>query len=683
VEADLPRKLSDVLGKKEGAEAKIVADVEVLLQDKNPHFVFVNPIMDLIRRLELAGNTALVAKLVSLLETAYSSHENAEWAKIVNEQIVTPSRKRYSVVGQPFAPNAVSADGEPIDLKPYAGKVLLVSLWGPHAPTSLQDLPLLRLLHEGLINKGFAVVGLNVDTDLRRVEKFMSFQGGSMPFENYLSPDVARGEKVPDWHMTSLAKEFGLQSLPVYLLVGKDGKVDSLYHFKLDPERLGGRLKELLGLEEIPVFAVKPKPMLIENPTLPKAAPLPAEATPPADVPKAEAPKTEAPKAEAPKQSRLHRNVGGELTGLVLNWLNPLVLNGVLFAEDETKKDEPAKEGNPYLAKPNQSPTQLTDWVLRMLDKPKTIQGRPGFAAAIVDACDRVLADKSATEPQQLVAIENKLAILHKAACAGDDALDKQLVAFVAQLKDDSRPRVAREIAFFAQERKVLDASEAEPAEIAALLKEMQDYYAKEKLASKHLRMASATIDLVNKLEEGDAREKHFTDFGNLFAKSSDKELARYGKKLAKKPETKESDLIGKPLELAGNLADGIPFAWEKYRGKVVVVDFWATWCGPCRKEMPNVKAFLDKNKARGFEVVGVSVDKDLEALETFLDENDLPWETLAGEEAQAAAEKYGVRAIPTMMLIDQKGNIVAVAHNIAALAPEAEKLLSAGNAKK
>jgi thiol-disulfide isomerase/thioredoxin len=675
VELDLPQQLSNVLDKKEGAEEKLVTDLEKLIQVKNPAPVFVQPMLDMLKALESAGKTESVLKLVGMLETAYSTHEDAAVSKFVNEQIVAPSRKRYGLVGQPFAPQAVGFDGKELDLKSLAGKVILVSLWSTTAQNSMAEIPVLRKLHEDLAAKGFTVLGLDVDINPKRVEQFMSYQGESIPYPNYLSPEVVRGEKLSDWHETSLAKEFGLASLPVYYLVGKDGKIDSLYHFKLDPERLGGRLKELLGLEEAPIFAVKPKPMVIENPTLPKAAPLPTEPPPP--VP-------EAPKPAPPKQGRLFRP---SLLEQLDRQLGALLMSGrmdcILFAEEEpAKKEETPKEGNPYLAKPGQSATQLTDWVLRMLDKPKTIQGRPGFAAAIVDACDRVLADKSAKETEQLVAIENKLAILHKAACAGDDAMDKQLAAFVAQLKDDSRPRIARETAFFVQERKVLDASEAKPEEIAALLKEMQDYYAKEKLASKHLRMASATVDLVNKLEDGDAREKHFTDFGNLFAKSSDKELARYGKKLAKKPATKESDLIGKPLELAGNTAGGLPFAWEKYRGKVVIVDFWATWCGPCLKEMPNVKAFRDKHKDKGFEVVGVSVDKDLDALETFLDENDLPWETLAGDEAQAAADKYGVRAIPTMMLIDQKGNVVAVAHNIAALAPEAEKLLAA-NAKK
>ena len=79
----------------------------------------------------------------------------------------------------------------------------------------------------------------------------------------------------------------------------------------------------------------------------------------------------------------------------------------------------------------------------------------------------------------------------------------------------------------------------------------------------------------------------------------------------------------------------------------------------------------------KGFEVVGISVDQDEEALATFLQENDLPWATLAGQDAQQLAERYGVRGIPTMMLVDKEGKVVAVSHNVASLAPLAEKLLA------
>jgi thiol-disulfide isomerase/thioredoxin len=189
--------------------------------------------------------------------------------------------------------------------------------------------------------------------------------------------------------------------------------------------------------------------------------------------------------------------------------------------------------------------------------------------------------------------------------------------------------------------------------------------------------MASSTVALINRLEDGEAREKHFATFGNAFAKASDKELARYGKKLVKKPAASQSDLVGKELELAGTTASGEAFDWKKYRGKVVLVDFWATWCGPCLREMPHVRELYDRLHEQGLEVVGVSLDKDAEALAEFLAENQLPWETLAGDETQELAEKYSVRGIPTMMAIDKEGKILGVAHQVAALRPLLEKALA------
>ena len=275
------------------------------------------------------------------------------------------------------------------------------------------------------------------------------------------------------------------------------------------------------------------------------------------------------------------------------------------------------------------------------------------------------------------MAVESKFEVLHKKACTGDAEADKQLVAFTDQMKADERPRIARQVAFFQEERKVLDALEGPMEKVPDVLKDLQDYFAKEKLGARHLRMASSTVALINRLTDGDAREKHFADFGKTFATSSDKELARYGKKLAKKPAATESDLVGKPLELAGTTAKGADFTWDAYRGKVVLVDFWATWCGPCRREMPHVKELYEKHNGKGFDVVGISLDEDQEALAAYLEENAIAWETLAGEGTQDLAEKYGVRGIPTMMLVDKDGKIAGVAHSVATLAPLVEKLMA------
>jgi hypothetical protein len=115
----------------------------------------------------------------------------------------------------------------------------------------------------------------------------------------------------------------------------------------------------------------------------------------------------------------------------------------------------------------------------------------------------------------------------------------------VEQLQDDSRPSIARELKFHKLEQRVLSAADLPLDQVPALLNDVQQYVEREKLGAKHLRLASSTVAAINRLESGDEREKHFAAFGGAFAKSSDKELASYGRKLAKQPTAEAADLIG------------------------------------------------------------------------------------------------------------------------------------------
>ena len=118
--------------------------------------------------------------------------------------------------------------------------------------------------------------------------------------------------------------------------------------------------------------------------------------------------------------------------------------------------------------------------------------------------------------------------------------------------------------------------------------------------------------------------------------------------------------LVGKPLTIAGVKVDGDKFSTDSLKGKVVLVDFWATWCGPCMQELPRVKKIYADNHDKGLEIVGVSCDRSEDALVKFLADNkDMPWPQLF-DKAQpgwhAIAKNFGVTGIPTMFLIDRKG---------------------------
>jgi thiol-disulfide isomerase/thioredoxin len=120
-------------------------------------------------------------------------------------------------------------------------------------------------------------------------------------------------------------------------------------------------------------------------------------------------------------------------------------------------------------------------------------------------------------------------------------------------------------------------------------------------------------------------------------------------------------DKLGRPLVVAGVTVQGKPFSTDSLKGKVVIVDFWATWCGPCRAALPELIEFYQANKDKGLEIVGVSCDSRKPDLQTFLKENpDMSWPNLFGPSGangwHALAAKYQVNSVPTMYIIDRDG---------------------------
>jgi thiol-disulfide isomerase/thioredoxin len=134
------------------------------------------------------------------------------------------------------------------------------------------------------------------------------------------------------------------------------------------------------------------------------------------------------------------------------------------------------------------------------------------------------------------------------------------------------------------------------------------------------------------------------------------------------------------PLELKFTAIDGREVDLAKLRGKVVLIDFWAMWCGPCIAELPNVKAVYEQYHDRGFEIVGISLDEkaDQEKLRQFVQQEDLPWpQYYDGKKWKTAlAKKFSISSIPTMLLIAPDGRLATTSARGPALETEVKRLL-------
>jgi thiol-disulfide isomerase/thioredoxin len=141
-------------------------------------------------------------------------------------------------------------------------------------------------------------------------------------------------------------------------------------------------------------------------------------------------------------------------------------------------------------------------------------------------------------------------------------------------------------------------------------------------------------------------------------------------------------DAIGKPPEIAGPTLAGSEIDISDFKGKVVLVDFWATWCGPCVAELPNVRSVYDKYHDQGFEVIAVSFDQTKDELAKFVADQKLPWPQIFFDEEgkrfwqNPLGRKYGIDGIPATFLVDREGNLQKIGVRGEALEPAVVDML-------
>lgn len=170
-----------------------------------------------------------------------------------------------------------------------------------------------------------------------------------------------------------------------------------------------------------------------------------------------------------------------------------------------------------------------------------------------------------------------------------------------------------------------------------------------------------------------------FTKYGKIYLEKFEGNYAMLDKFVRDKlVELRGAAGIGEEaINIVGNTPEGTKMDLKSLRGKYVLIDFWASWCGPCRRENPNLVRLYNQYKDKGFDILGVSLDNTKSKWEAAIKKDKLEWHHISDLKGWSStlSKPYGVRGIPYTVLVDKEGNILAKKLRGAALEAKLKEL--------
>lgn len=281
----------------------------------------------------------------------------------------------------------------------------------------------------------------------------------------------------------------------------------------------------------------------------------------------------------------------------------------------------------------------------------------------VVKTADQILAGKPNKE-QTEEAFQYKLEGLMLLDQIGDPSVAATRAAMPAALRAAGLDSLIRFVTLHELLGRLRKLGTAEPKEIQAFADELAKFFEKSTPEPQEAGLAMQVSGLLKQALKPETAAIYLERFGKIFSKLKDEQAAEMGAVMLGM--ARQIGLVGQEMPLEGLTLDGKELQWDTYRGKVVLVDFWATWCGPCIEEIGSIRQCYERYHDQGFDVVGISVDKDRGALVSFQKTNELPWTILCDYDLNRAgremmATRYGVDRYPTMMLVGKDGKVIAM----------------------
>jgi thiol-disulfide isomerase/thioredoxin len=312
---------------------------------------------------------------------------------------------------------------------------------------------------------------------------------------------------------------------------------------------------------------------------------------------------------------------------------------------------------------------------------------RRKMATAMLEAADKIIA-ADPTKEQNCEALKIKLeAFGSMPALMPSDKLIAKQEELIEQFEKVGMAKEARQALRMVLSGKLQLAAGHGPKQLEKVIEKVKDYFRNGSVDGTEIGLAANAGRTAEYSGSSELAVNTYRELGKILAAQKDEKVTQMAAKFigaARRLELKDNTML-----VEGTTLDGKPLDWSKYSGKIVLIDFWATWCGPCRAELPNVKKNYEAYHDRGFEVIGVSLDQKREDLDKFMDKEKLPWtivtddswnkeKSAPGDGAKLVpgqlANYYGVLGIPTLILLGKDGKAISLNARGETLTHELEK---------